>query len=257
VSVEPVTPPSPPAAPPTPPANAAAALNAPPAPPPPPPFWEGFQDANLKTAAEKSGFKTNEEAFAVAHKFTAFKDADVESLVALPKDAKPEALMPILERLGAPKDAAGYGLDKIEGVDKDLAGKASEWFKEAGLLPWQAALIAAKQMGDAKAEAETMVKEEAAAAAREDAALRLEWPGTEYTAKVELGKRAMRAAGITAETISYLESGAGYGAVMKMAAFFGSKMKESDFIEGDGRATQPKTILQKMYPNDVAKDRNG
>lgn len=237
----------------TPPPNAAAALNAPPAPPPPPPFWEGFQDANLKTAAEKSGLKTGEEAFALAHKFAAHKDADPESLIALPKDAKAESIMPILERLGAPKEASAYALDKIEGVDKALAGKAGEWFKEAGLLPWQASLIAAKQMEDVKAQADADIKEEAAAAAREDAELRLQWPGSEYTAKIELGKRAMRAAGISAETISYIESGAGYGAVMKMAAFFGSKMKESDFVEGDKPGQQPKGILERMYPNDVAK----
>ncbi len=240
----------------TPPNGAAAALNSPPAAPPPPPFWEGFADANLKTAAEKSGFKTHEEAFGFANKFTAFKDADPENLVALPKDPKPEALMPILERLGAPKDAAGYALDKIEGVDKALAGKAGEWFQKAGLLPWQAALIAAEQMNDAKASAEAGLKEERDGAAREDAALRLKWAGSEYTANMELAKRAAKAAGMTAEDVTYFESGVGYGRVMEILHFFGSRLKEGDFVEG-GVANTPKGILEKMYPNEVAKARGG
>lgn len=241
----------------TPPSSAAAALNSPPAAPPPPPFWEGFQDANLKIAAEKSGFKTSEEAFALANKFSTLKDQDPANLVAIPKDAKAEAIMPILERLGAPKEAAGYGLDKIEGVDKALAAQAGEWFKEAGLLPWQASLIAAKQMEGAKAQAEAMIAEEKASAAREDAELRIQWPGSEYTAKMELARRAARAAGLDANQISYLESGAGYGGVMRMLAFFGSKLKESDFVDGDKPGTQPKGLLERMYPNDVAKDRGG
>lgn len=235
------------------PGDAASALNVPPA---PPPFYESFQDAGVKEYASKAGFKSAEDVAKLAQRFDAFKDADPANLIALPKEAKADAIMPILERLGAPKDAAEYKLDAIEGVDKDMAGKAAAWFQKAGLLPWQAALIAGEQMADAKVAADAMAKEEQAAVAREDAELKVQWPGTEYAAKMELAKRAAKAAGVDADTISYLESGMGFGGVMKMFAFFGSKMKEGDFIDASPSQNQGgKSALERLYPNDVAKDR--
>jgi hypothetical protein len=256
-----VSPPaSPPAAPPVPPPapNASEVLNAP---PPPPPFWESFADANLKLAAEKSGLKNSEEAFARAHKFDAFKEVDPAAIAALPKADDPNAFVAFArEKLGAPTDAAAYALDKIEGVDKDLAGAAQAWFQEAGLTPFQAQHIAAKQMEHMKAAAEAGAKEDAAEAARELTQLKTEWKGEEFESKRLLGERALRAAakhaGVDAkEVIDYISQGAGVAGAIKMAAFFGSLMREGDFVDGE-RSTQPKSLLERLYPNEVAEARN-
>lgn len=230
---------------------AAAALTSP---PPPPPFWDGFADANLKTAAEKSGLKNAEEAFARAHKFDAYKDADPAELVRIGKDIKPEDTLKIMqERFGAPKDGTAYKLTEIDGVDKTTAEWAQGAFAKAGLSPWQAQLLASEQMAMAKTQTAAMVAEEKASAQREDAALKVEW-GNDYTPNIESARRAFKAAGVGKETIDYLESGAGYAAVMKLGAFFGKFIKEGDFVEG-GKGAQGPTLLEKMYPNDVAKDR--
>lgn len=87
----------------------------------PAPFYANFQNADLKAAAEKSGYKDVEALFADAHKFAGLKGKDPASLVELPKDAKAEAHLEVLKKLGAPDKPEAYGLSDIEGVDKDLA----------------------------------------------------------------------------------------------------------------------------------------
>lgn len=218
--------------------------------PPPPPFYEGFQNADLKAAAATSGFASSEDAFAVAHKLSAFKDADPASLLVAPAaDAKPEEHMKVLERLGAPKDAAAYGLDKIEGVDAELAGAAQGWFKDAGLLPWQAQLVAQKQMEFAKTQGEAMVREETAAAERELAALKTEW-SADYDANRAHAQRAAKAMGFTAEEINYLESGVGVAKVLKGLSRLGMLIKEGDFVDGAGGAGPKETMKQRWYGDD-------
>lgn len=238
-----------------PPANngaAAAVLNSP---PPAPAFYESFQDAETKAWAEKGGFKSPEDVAALARKFDPFKDVDPSSLTVKPKDGDPNAFVAFArEHLGAPTEAAAYGLDAIEGVDKDLAGVAAGWFQEAGLTPFQAQHVAAKQMEHDKAQAAAMVKEEQASSERELTQLKTELGEAGYKETTEMGRRALKAAaqhaGVDAnEFISYIESGAGTAAALKMAAFFGKFIKEGDFIDGGTGNPEPNDIARRWYPN--------
>lgn len=238
--------------------GAAGALTSP---PPAPAFFESFQNAEVKDWASKGGFKSAEDVAALARKFDAFKDADPASLAKLPgADAKPEEHLSLLERLGAPKDAASYGLDKLENVDKALAAEAQGWFKDAGLLPWQAQLIAQKQMEWQSKAVEAQIKEGQAASEREHAALKAEW-GSEYAAKIELGKRALsaagKAAGIDGEAvkavIADVESMIGTKDALKLFSFFGKFIKEGDFVDGHPQGQGQASLLQRLYPKDVAK----
>jgi hypothetical protein len=239
-----------PAAPPAPNGAAASVLTS----PPPPPFWDGFADANLKLEAEKSGWKSNEEVFTAAHKLAAFKDADPASLALKPKADDPNAFVAFArEHLGAPTEAAAYGLDAIEGVDKELAGVASGWFTEAGLTKFQAQHVAAKQMEYMKAQGEAQITEEKVAAERELTQLKTEW-GSDYTPKLELARRSAKALGVDAETMNYLETGMGAGKVIQLFERASKFFKEGDFVDGD-RGNQPKSLLERLYPGDVAKDR--
>jgi len=229
----------------------------------PPPFYDGFQNAEAKEWASKGGFKSPEDVAlkareyeTVAKKFEAFKDADPQNLALLKADAKPEEHMALLQKLGAPQEAAAYGLDKIEGVDPDLATNAQGWFQEAGLLPWQARLLADKQMAYMNAQAEAAQKAGQAAAARELAALKTEW-GQEYDAKVDLGRRALKVAGQAtglgqdkvAEIVADIESSFGAGDAMKFFSFFGQFVKESDFVDGKGGGQAPASIADRWYPD--------
>lgn len=231
------------------PSGAADALNSP---PPAPAFYESFQNAETKTWAQERGFKSGEEIADLARKFDGFKDADPASLALKPKADDPNAFVAFAqEHLGAPKEASAYGLDKLEGVDADLAGAAGSWFAEAGLTPFQAQHIAAKQMAHEKARIEREVAEDKVLAEREMTQLKVEF-GSEYDAKLELGRRAMKAAaqqsGVDPSAfINYIESGAGTGGAIKMMAFFGQFIKEGDYVEGGANEGKPPPLQERLY----------
>lgn len=233
--------------------------------PPPPPFYDGFQDAGLKDAASKSGFKSGEEAFAYANKFAAFKDADPALLARLPKSDDFNAMVAFnQERFGAPKEAAAYGLDKIENVDKDLAGAASTWFAEAGITPAQAQFLAQKQMEWQNAQITAQAKEQEIISQREVAALKAEL-GSEYAARMELSGRALKAAGKAAglektevdALIRDVETMIGTGKALKLFSYFGKFVKESDFVDGAPQGGDPMSTMQKWYPKEYAKQTGG
>lgn len=238
----------------TPPVSAAEAIVSPPA--APPAFYESFENADLKDWASKSGAKSAEEIAARAHKFDAFKDVDPANLLQLPEKLDdPNAVSAILERIGAPKEASAYGLDKIEGVDVKFAGAMSEAMAKAKLLPWQAQILAEAQMGYSKAEMESTAGEDRAAGERELASLKTkEWAG-KYDEQLGLAQRALRVgamqAGVSAEEakqfVSFMEQGAGTAVAMKIAAFFGGFIKEGDFVEGGAKAPPPKNMAESWY----------
>lgn len=204
-------------------------------PPPAPAFYESFEDAGVKEWATKAGFKSAEDVAKLAHKFDGFKDADPAELVRIGKDAKPEDTLKILrERFGAPENGADYKLTEIKEVDKPTAEWAQGVFAEAGLTPWQAQLIAAKQMEFVKAGTERLVAEDKAIAEREIAELQSPkgW-GANFEANRELARRAFKAAGVDDKTIDYLQSGMGVTGVMKLGLFFGQFIKEGSFVDGN------------------------
>ena len=189
----------------------------------------------------------------IAHKFDALKDADPASLATLPKVEDPNAFVAFArEKLGAPAEAAAYGLDKLEGVDKDLATAAGQWFAEAGMTPFQAQHIAAKQMEFMRAVGEMRAREDNAAGEREMTQLKSEWLG-QYDAKLELGRRALKAAATHAGVadvsgfVSYIESGEGAGVALKIASYFGQFVKEGDFIDGGGNEGKPPPLQERLY----------
>lgn len=204
------------------------------------PFWNGFQNAEVKGWAEKAGFKSAEELADRARKFDAFKDADPATLVKLPgADAKPEEYMALLERMGVPKDAAEYKLTEIEGVDKDTAGWFQSVAREAGIMPWQARLIAEKQMAFMAEGNNKLIEEDRVNATRELAQVKDEWR-QDFTQRQEGVRRvinyAARQAGMSADetkaALSYLESGTGLRGVYKMFDALSKFVREGDFVDG-------------------------
>lgn len=225
-------------------------------PPPAPPFYDSFQDAGLKEWAGANKFAGPEDVAKLAHRFDAFKDADPANLRTLPKADDTDAHLALLREIGAPSEAAAYGLDKIENVDKDLANAAQGWFQEAGLLPWQAQKIAAAQMKYITESQNAAANADRVAGENELAQLKTEWAG-DYDAKLEMGRRALRTgaqqAGLKGDEIkdfvNLVEQGAGTRAAMKIAAFFGSLIKEGDFVDGKGGASEPNDLAGRWYPN--------
>ncbi|MFY8121324.1 MAG: hypothetical protein ACOVK7_08045, partial [Burkholderiaceae bacterium] len=60
------------------------------------------------------------------------------------KDATPEQWAEFYKAIGAPEKAEDYKLPVPEGDDGAFAKTASEWFKDAGILPQQAEKLAGK-----------------------------------------------------------------------------------------------------------------
>lgn len=233
----------------------------------PPHFAASFADEGLRTFATEH-FKTADEAVGFAQRYHGFKDVDPANLMAVPGELTPEAIMPILRRLGAPEKGDAYKLGERQGADAEFATHMSELLASAGLAPWQAQLLVdgfekytGERTGKDKAAFETSTKQ---ALEREQAALKLELGG-EYDAKIELGRRAMRTAASkmgmdeaqATELIGHLEAFTGYSGVIKMMAFFGGLMKEGDFVDGKADTGQPNNILATMYPNEWAAQNGG
>ena len=105
----------------------------------------------------------------------------------------------------------------------------------------------AKQSADIAAE-------EKAAADREMAGLKNEWRG-DYDAKIEMGRRAAKALGVDKETIDYLESGMGAAKVLALFEKVSKFFREGDFIDGAPANSGSGSLLERLYPADVAKDR--
>ena len=137
----------------TPAAPAAPALAAPAAPAPAPTtpaangaWYDGFENAEVKTWTQAKGFK---DASAVAESAYNLEklighDKAGRTLVIPKDDASPEELKAFHAKLGVPDSPDGYQLPVPEGADPAFAKTAAQWMHEAGVPPKQAAALAEK-----------------------------------------------------------------------------------------------------------------
>lgn len=184
-----------------------------------------------------------------AQRFSAFRGVPPDRLAILPKGASPDQQLAVLQRLGAPNDAAAYDFSKT-GVPENMHAWAAETAKKAGLLPHQAHHIAERFAASMDPEAAAQAEQEAANV--EMSALQSEWKG-DYLARVELARRAMRFAerqGHNAnEVLNYIEAAAGPAAAIKVAYQWGQTLTEGAFVDGEA-STQPQaSMTNRWYPD--------
>jgi hypothetical protein len=178
------------------------------------------------------------------------------------KDATPEQWAEFYKAIGAPEKAEDYKLPVPEGDDGAFAKTASEWFKDAGILPQQAEKLAGKwnefvasqQQAADKVEADRVAALHAKNTA-EQADLRNEW-GQAHTANMEFARRAAtqffpkEQAGAV---ISAMEGVLGYKATIQALHRIGQGLGEHDATAGLGGAGNAgageKSLAQRMYPN--------
>lgn len=152
-----------------------------------------------------------------------------ERLLTLPGDDKPESWAPIFDKLGRPKDAAGYKLPVPQGDDGKFAGMASQWFHKAGLSAKQATEVATAwnehQVSIAKAQQE----ERAAQMEREVGELKTAWGGA-FDQKREAARRGAATFGVDA---TKLEEAMGTKATMELLARIGEALGEHKTVGTD------------------------
>lgn len=142
-------------------------------------WYEGLTDEGLKTNPSLQNFKTLDE---IAKGYVSLeKRFGIEpnrrlDLPADPNDA--EAMRAVYERLGAPKDADGYGFkldDKATEGDKALVGGFSKLGHEIGLSVTQAQKLMTFMGDQVKADTEAQATAMATRAAEGKAALQKEF----------------------------------------------------------------------------------
>lgn len=157
----------------------------------------------------------------------------------------------IYERLGAPKDAKEYGLDKFvpkEGGDPKLMEHFSSIFAEAGIPKSAAEKIAsgwneyqALQVGAMKEAAQQKFNDETNT-------LKKDW-GSAFDQNTQIAKEGLRRLGHDSKTADALSTVLGHAATMKLYHQLGSAVGESAFVTGRAPASgilEPTTAKSKI-----------
>lgn len=195
------------------------------------PDWFGklTGDAEMKAWAESKGWKDAAAAdpFAIAQSYynleKLFGADKAGRTVQLPKDANDKAALDaIYEKLGRPKDAAGYEINLPDGADPAFANAAKDWYHKAGLTKDQA-----KAVTDSYRAMELdLAQKTETAHAQQVEALQQEWGG-KFEQHVETAKAAAKAAGLTEQHVKAVEMALGPAPAAKMFEFFGRNYIEA------------------------------
>lgn len=196
--------------------------------------WTSGLTPELKGVVELKGWKDPAslvDSYRNLEKLT----GDPSSLVKLPgKDAKPEDWAPVYEKLGRPKDPAGYEIKAPDGGDPKMAEWAANAFHKHGLSKAQAQALLADWNGMATESQKAQEMARSSANEIENGKLKLEW-GAAFDKQIEVAKRAAVGLGVDAATIDALEASMGFAKTMKFFNALGSKMGEAEFVGGDGK----------------------
>lgn len=183
------------------------------------------------------------------------------------KDATPEEWAAFYKAIGAPEAATDYEVALPEGDDAENAARIQALFKEANILPEQAAKLLeirnkmfAEQTAAAAAAEEARVKALDTANRAEFAELKNEW-GQAATANMEHARRAMTSfiPGGTEQhvkVISAMESVVGTKATIKFFADIGMSIGEHDAAglgSNNEQKQSQKSAAEVLYGSTTAK----
>lgn len=158
-----------------------------------------------------------------------------DQIVRLPKEATPDAMRAVYERLGAPKDVAEYNLPVPEGDKGEFAKVAAGWMHELAVPAPLARGIAEKWNAHVAAAVKAEQEQTQARDTEQIGKLRAEW-GSQFDANTALVDKAATAFGMSTEALNALKAAMGPGEAMKFMHSIGSKLGvEGDFISGEGK----------------------
>lgn len=168
--------------------------------------------------------------------FGKFGATDPTRIAVLPDPAKPEEAAAFWERMGRPKDAAGYDLSAVkfsDGVDPTefksaFAAKALE----LNLPKGTAEALAAFHVSEVERAAGAETTRERTDAAQAAARLEADW-GTNLVEFKMLAEKGAAAVGWDKATLEALQGTVGYDKTMNLFRFLGQMSSEGRFVGTD------------------------
>lgn len=200
---------------------------------PAPTWYAGFADEGLRSWVASKGLPNAEEAVRSYHNAERFLGAPADELVRVPKNPTTADEFAVFDRLGRPKESAGYELDTPAGAgDERFVEWAKTTFHKIGLTGRQGKEVSAAWNAYMTEQNAARVEEYTQVTTAEELQLKQEW-GAGFERQMETARRAAQQFGFTGEAVDALEQAMGYKAVVKFMANLGSKMgAEHEFIPG-------------------------
>jgi len=196
-------------------------------------------DADSTTYVQAKGWKTPVDLLKSYQGAEKLLSVPADQVIKLPQNNPDPKVWneQVYDRLGRPKEAAGYELTKLvpEGHDTKFAEAASGKFHELGLNTKQAHELT--KWWNESLTSTTKAADDAKAAkhSQEVSTLKAEW-GANFETNAALVDKAAEQFGMKADQINALKETMGPAAAMKFLHNIGSKLGVSDqFISGDTR----------------------
>jgi len=156
-----------------------------------------------------------------------------DRLFTLPKDENDaEGFRAAMTKLGLPENPDGYELKAPEGDPGTFLKTATGWMHELGIPKSQAHGLAAKWNEYVQGQTAAAVEAQKVRNVEDYATLEKEW-GDQYDAKIELGNRVIRAAGLSEDEAKQITNAIGLKRAATLFAYLGGAMGEHNFKGGE------------------------
>lgn len=234
------------------PPNAAPAVTPAPVAAAPTGDWTKGLSEDMRGFVANKGFTGPEMVLESYVNLEKLRGVPAERLLKIPeKMDDPAWATEIYPKLGRPATAKEYKITMPEkGGDEAFAGKAKDWFFDAGLSQSQGEKLSAKWNEHVASVVEEQKSVQQAKDVQERSALKKEW-GLAFEENINKSVNAAKQFGINDETLKKMGDAVGYATVAKMMHSIGSKIAEDGFISGAkgssfGSAMTPEAARHKI-----------
>ena len=200
-------------------------------------FLEAF-DPTTREWVQKKGW---DSPVAMASSYREIEKLMGGEKLPIPKDPNDKAAWDVVHRaLGKPESPEGYGLDKIEGLDKTFAGEAAKAFHDLGLSPKQAQALVEFQTNGVKARMEAAENEFQQTRQLDVNGMKKDW-GNQFEPKVEMGRRAATQFGLDNTALESLERAMGTRKASEFLVKVGESFAEAPMVHEQAPTPQAMT----------------
>lgn len=196
------------------------------------PSWTSTLSEDARAYVTTKGFKDPAAVLDSYRNFEKLQGVPQDRLLKLPENMDSPEGRAILEKLGLPKAANEYGLEKYAPKEDPKAmDKISAAFHEAGVTRQAADKFVAKMQAEQVAGQKAAKENHAAMIVQGDVALKKEW-GQAYEQNLNIAKAGVNALGLDGKTLDILESTQGREKLFKMLHKIGAGVGEANFVAG-------------------------
>lgn len=192
---------------------------------------DSFADADLKGYTQSKGWKDPSELANSYRQFEKLQGVPQDRIIKLPEKSDDPAWQDINYRLGVPKSAKEYQFDVPEGMTKDFAESAKDWFHKSGIpkaaaekvvKSWNEHVVGMINTEKANFEAQKV---------EQTSSLKKEW-GAAFEQNVNMANAAAKMFGINQQQVEALGKSMGPAAAMKFLHSLQVKVGEDSFVNG-------------------------